>query len=216
VGPLLQDPHQRTHDRQPRWERRARAALLAHDRALRLRGLSECQAAKARKVFRTTLQAWRRWRDTLDRCPEVAAFFPSGPGLASFVPRLVVGCHLALRRSRSVRHACGLSLAHTDRSGPVCRSLLWRAPGSEPPGGTRACGLPPRRNRTVGNGHAPHRPPPPPGRNLSRRALPGGEGACEQRHAWGTTDSERRSNQVECAHGPGPGTTQLSRDAIDQ
>jgi len=49
---------------------------------LRTQGISERQAAKALKVPRTTLQAWRMWHDGLDICPHVAEFFQSGPGLA--------------------------------------------------------------------------------------------------------------------------------------
>jgi hypothetical protein len=55
--------------------------------------MSQRQAAQELQVPRTTLQAWRRWHDTLDICPDVAQFFQSGPGLA-FVHRLVIAFHL--------------------------------------------------------------------------------------------------------------------------
>ena len=54
---------------------------------------------------RTTLQAWRRWHDTLDRCPHVADFFQNGPGLA-FLHRLVIALHLVCVEVG----ACGMRL----------------------------------------------------------------------------------------------------------
>jgi Family of unknown function (DUF6399) len=56
-------------------------------------------------VPRTTLQAWRRWHDTLDTCPHVADFFQSGPGLA-FLHRLVIAFHLVCVEVG----ACGIRL----------------------------------------------------------------------------------------------------------
>src|SRR5215467_6553946 len=79
---------------QPRWDRFERADRFEQYRELRTQGISERQAAKALKVPRTTLQAWRLWHDTLDICPPVAEFFQSGPGLA-FLHRLVIAFHLA-------------------------------------------------------------------------------------------------------------------------
>src|SRR5215472_14245821 len=67
--------------------------------------MAERQAAKALKVPRTTLQAWRRWHDTLDSCPRVAEFFQSGPGLA-FLHRLVIAFHLVCVEVG----ACGIRL----------------------------------------------------------------------------------------------------------
>jgi len=67
--------------------------------------MSERQAAKELKVPRTTLQAWRRWHDTLDTCPHVADFFQSGPGLA-FLHRLVIAFHLVCVEVG----ACGIRL----------------------------------------------------------------------------------------------------------
>src|SRR5215831_3502319 len=90
---------------QPRWDRFERADLFAQYRALRAQGISERQAAKALKVPRTTLQAWRRWHDTLDTCPHVADFFQSGPGLA-FLHRLVIAFHLVCVEVG----ACGIRL----------------------------------------------------------------------------------------------------------
>jgi hypothetical protein len=79
---------------QPRWDRFERADLFEQYRELRTQGVSERQAAKALKVSRSTLPAWRLWHDTLDICPHVAEFFQSGPGLAC-LHRLVIACHLA-------------------------------------------------------------------------------------------------------------------------
>jgi hypothetical protein len=106
MGTLIQDAQQHNYDRQPRWDRLERAELFEQYRELRTQGISERQAAKELKVSRTTLQAWRTWHDTLDICPEVAAFFQSGPGLA-FVHRLVVGFHLVCVEVG----ACGIRLA---------------------------------------------------------------------------------------------------------
>src|SRR2546430_3719460 len=91
---------------QPRWDRCERADLFEQYRELRTQGLSERQAAKALKVPRTTLQAWRVWHDTLDSCPHVADFFQSGPGLA-FLHRIVIAFHLVCVEVG----ACGIRLA---------------------------------------------------------------------------------------------------------
>src|SRR5947208_7156745 len=90
---------------QPRWDRFERADLFKQYRELRTQGLSERQAAKEIKVPRTTLQAWRRWHDTLDICPHVADFFQSGPGLA-FLHRIVIAFHLVCVEVG----ACGIRL----------------------------------------------------------------------------------------------------------
>jgi hypothetical protein len=70
-----------------------------------MQGLSERQAAKERKVPRTTLQAWRLGHDTLASCPHVATFFQRGPGLA-FLHRRVSACHLVCVDGG----ACGMRL----------------------------------------------------------------------------------------------------------
>jgi hypothetical protein len=93
AGTVIQDRPHINHGSQPRWARCARADLFAQSRALRTQGRSERQAAKALKVPRTTLQAWRIWHDTLDMGPHVAEFLQSSPGLA-FLHRLVIACHL--------------------------------------------------------------------------------------------------------------------------
>src|SRR4029450_9537427 len=105
VGPVIQDKPQTTHSSQPRWDRFERADLFAQYRALRTQGISERQAAQELKVPRTTLQAWRRWHDTLATCPHVADFFQSGPGLA-FLHRLVIAFHLVCVEVG----ACGIRL----------------------------------------------------------------------------------------------------------
>jgi len=71
VGTVIQDMPQINHSSQPRWDRCERADLFAQYRELRDQGISERQAAKELKVPRTTLQAWRLWHDTLDRCSHV-------------------------------------------------------------------------------------------------------------------------------------------------
>src|SRR5262245_37451287 len=97
-------------DRKPRWERTRRAALLDQYRALQAEGLSQRQAAKTLLIPRTTLQAWHVWQERLDACPQVVAFFESGPGLA-FLHRLVMALHVVFVEIG----ACGMRL--------VCRFL---------------------------------------------------------------------------------------------
>ena len=105
MGTVIQDMPQINHSSQPRWDRFERADLFEQYRELRTQGISERQVAKELKVPRTTLQAWRRWHDTLDRCPHVADFFQSGPGLA-FLHRLVIAFHLVCVEVG----ACGIRL----------------------------------------------------------------------------------------------------------
>ena len=105
MGTVIQDMPQINHSSQPRWDRFERADLFEQYRELRTQGISERQAAKELKVPRTTLQAWRRWHDTLDMCPHVADFFQSGPGLA-FLHRLVIAFHLVCIEVG----ACGIRL----------------------------------------------------------------------------------------------------------
>ena len=105
MGTVIQDMPQINHSSQPRWDRFERADLFEQYRELRTQGISERQAAKELKVPRTTLQAWRRWHDTLDMCPHVADFFQSGPGLA-FLHRLVIAFHLVCVEVG----ACGIRL----------------------------------------------------------------------------------------------------------
>jgi hypothetical protein len=106
MGTVVQDMPQINPGSQPRWDRFERADLFQQYQELRTQGLSERQVAKALHVPRTTLQAWRQWRDTLDICPPVAEFFQSGPGLA-FLHRLVIAFHLACVEVG----ACGIRLA---------------------------------------------------------------------------------------------------------
>jgi Family of unknown function (DUF6399) len=105
VGTLIQDMPHINYSGQPRWDRFERADLFEQYRELRAQGMSERQAAKALKVPRTTLQAWRVWHDTLDVCPHVADFFQSGPGLA-FLHRIVIAFHLVCVELG----ACGIRL----------------------------------------------------------------------------------------------------------
>src|SRR5215510_12299057 len=97
-------------DHKQRWERTRRAALLDQYRALQAEGLSQRQAAKTLLIPRTTLQAWHVWQERLDACPQVVAFFESGPGLA-FLHRLVMALHVVFVEIG----ACGIRL--------VCRFL---------------------------------------------------------------------------------------------
>src|SRR5712691_2922161 len=92
-------------DRPPRWNRFERAERYGHYLKLQAQGVSQRQAAKELQVPRTTLQAWRRWHDTLDSCPHVAQFFHNGPGLA-FLHRLVLALHLVCVEVG----ACGIRL----------------------------------------------------------------------------------------------------------
>lgn len=105
MGTVIQDMPPSTHRSQPRWDRFERADLFEQYQELRTQGVSERQAAKALKVPRTTLQAWRMWQDGLDICPHVAEFFQSGPGLA-FLHRIVIGFHLVCVEVG----ACGIRL----------------------------------------------------------------------------------------------------------
>jgi hypothetical protein len=105
VGTVIHDLAQSNHRRQPRWDRFERADLFAQDRALRHQGFAERHAAKELQVPRTTLQAWRRWHDSLAMCPHVAAFFQRGPGLA-FLHRRMIALHLVC----VAVGACGMRL----------------------------------------------------------------------------------------------------------
>jgi hypothetical protein len=106
VGTVIQDTQQSNPERQPRWDRFERADLFEHSLAWQAQGVSQRQAAKKLQVPSTTLQAWRRWHDTLDICPEVAQFLQSGPGL-TFIHRLVMALHLVCVEGG----ACGMRLA---------------------------------------------------------------------------------------------------------
>lgn len=106
MGTIIQDMPQINPSSEPGWDRFERADLFEQYRQLRTQGISERQAAKELNVPRTTLQAWRKWHDTLDICPHVAEFFGSGPGLA-FLHRLVLAFHLV---SIEIA-ACGIRLA---------------------------------------------------------------------------------------------------------
>ena len=92
-------------DHPPRWNRFEQAERFERYLALHAQGVSQRQAAKQLQVPRTTLQAWRRWHDTLDICPHVAQFFQNGPGLA-FLHRLVLALHLVCVEVG----ACGIRL----------------------------------------------------------------------------------------------------------
>ena len=89
----------------PHWDRFERAERFAQYLEFHAQGVSQRQAAKQLQVPRTTLQAWRKWHDTLDSCPHVAQFFQSGPGLA-FLHRLVLALHLVCVEVG----ACGIRL----------------------------------------------------------------------------------------------------------
>jgi hypothetical protein len=80
-------------DRYQRWDRVERAELFAQYVDLKTQGISQRQAAKMRRVPRSTLQAWRVYQESLDENLAVVTFFHSPPGLA-FVHRLVLAIHL--------------------------------------------------------------------------------------------------------------------------
>jgi hypothetical protein len=92
-------------DRHQRWDRTRRADLFDQYRDLHAQGFSQRQAAKRLHVPRTTLQVWHPWQETLDACPQVVAFFDSGPGLA-YLHRLVMALHVVFVEIG----ACGLRL----------------------------------------------------------------------------------------------------------
>jgi hypothetical protein len=105
VGPVIQDRPSSNQRSQPRGDRCERADLFEPYRELRPQGISERQAATELTVPRTTLQAWRMWHDSLERCPPGAAFLQRGPGLA-FLHRLVMAVHLVC----VAVGACGMRL----------------------------------------------------------------------------------------------------------
>ena len=74
-------------------------------RALQAEGVSHRQAARTLYLPRTALQAWRVWQERLDACPQVVAFFESGPGLG-FLHRLAMASHVAFIEIG----ACGIRL----------------------------------------------------------------------------------------------------------
>jgi hypothetical protein len=92
VGTVVDYRQRDNVDRHQRWDRTRRADLFDQYRDLHAQGLSQRQAAKRLHVPCTTLQAWCRWQETLDACPQVVAFFDSGPGLA-YLHRLVMALH---------------------------------------------------------------------------------------------------------------------------
>jgi hypothetical protein len=59
VGTVVQYMQRGHEHRHQRWDRIARAALLAPDGALQAQGISQRQAAQVLEVPRTTRQAWR-------------------------------------------------------------------------------------------------------------------------------------------------------------
>jgi Family of unknown function (DUF6399) len=106
MSTVIDFPSYDNFDRHQLWDRFERADLFERYLTLHAQGVSQRQAAKQLQVPRTTLQAWRRWHDTLDICPQVAQFFQRGPGLA-FLHRLVVAFHLVCLEVG----ACGIRLA---------------------------------------------------------------------------------------------------------
>jgi hypothetical protein len=105
MSTVLDLPHRDKFDRHQLWDRFERANRFTQYLDLHAQGISQRQAAKQLQVPRSTLQAWQSWHDTLDICPEVAAFFHSGPGLA-FLHRLVLALHLVCVEVG----ACGIRL----------------------------------------------------------------------------------------------------------
>jgi transposase len=105
VGTVIQYTLRSHNDHTSRWDRTQRAQLFDQYRALQAQGLSLRQAAKALEVPRSTLQAWRSYRESLDEHPAVVAFFQSAPGLA-FLHRLVLGIPLVCMEVG----ACGIRL----------------------------------------------------------------------------------------------------------
>ncbi len=90
MSTVIDFAHHDHTDRHQLWDRFERANLFEQYLDLQAQGVSQRQAAKQLQVPRTTLQAWRRWHETLDICPHLAQFFQSGPGLA-FLHQFVLG-----------------------------------------------------------------------------------------------------------------------------
>jgi hypothetical protein len=105
MSTVLDFPHRDQFDRPQLWNRCERANLFTQYLDWHAQGISQRQAAKQLQVPRSTLQAWQSWHDPLDSCPDVAAFFHSGPGLA-FLHRLVLALHLVCVEVG----ACGMRL----------------------------------------------------------------------------------------------------------
>jgi hypothetical protein len=105
VGTVVDYRQRDKVDRHQRWDRTRRADLFDQYRDLHAQGFSQRQAAKRLHVPRTTLQVWHPWQETLDACPQVVAFFDSGPGLA-YLHRLVMALHVVFVEIG----ACGLRL----------------------------------------------------------------------------------------------------------
>src|SRR5262245_34921876 len=82
VGTVIQYSRRSKAAHQQRWERLERAEQCERYGALTAQGMSQRQAAKVLDVPRSTLQAWRTYREKLDEHPAVVAFFHSVPGLA--------------------------------------------------------------------------------------------------------------------------------------
>ena len=114
MSTVIGSPPRNNFDRHQLWDWFEQADLFEHSPRLQAQSVSQRQAAKQLQVPRTTLQAWRRWHDTLDICPQVAQFFQRGSGLA-FLHRLVVAFHLVCLEVG----ACGIRLA--------CLFLIIRA-----------------------------------------------------------------------------------------
>jgi hypothetical protein len=87
VGTVIHYAQRGNAERQPRGERRRRAARLAREGARHAQGISQGHAAQRLPVPRTTLQTWRLGQDRREAWPQVVACCARVPGLA-FLHRL--------------------------------------------------------------------------------------------------------------------------------
>ncbi len=93
------------NSRNIRWDRGEYAEKVAALERLLDQGLSDRAIARELDVPRSTLQAWKQHRDSLDAEPEFIAFLESSLGLA-FLHRLCTAAHLVFVEAG----ACGVAM----------------------------------------------------------------------------------------------------------
>jgi hypothetical protein len=93
------------NSRNIRWDRDEYAEKVVAMESLMDKGLSERAMARELDVPRSTLQAWKHHRDSLDVEPEFIAFLESSLGLA-FLHRLCAAAHLVFVEAG----ACGVAM----------------------------------------------------------------------------------------------------------
>ncbi len=93
------------NSRNIRWDRWEYAEKVATLEKLSAEGLSDREIARQLDVPRSTLQAWKQHRASLDADPRFIAFFESSLGLA-FIHRLCTAAHLVFVEAG----ACGVAM----------------------------------------------------------------------------------------------------------